>query len=659
MNSITPISVSRDGDFTSTPSSDGPVLGQWYWVLSAPKGSVTPESGATDSDSLDEEEASEEDEKWLGCAVLVGSNFIELNSPHSKSGYQSIRVHLESFWTRLQHEPNAEAVIRARIHQHQEESIRLMGEVQKLTQRLGLTPVAALPGGPTASQGSPSTALAVLSEQNDVNAYGRSLALAKEKELPELFAAIEREHADLATWMKAQTLPLKASVDAMKGSMDVVDDRIFSISLYAGLTENSIKCCDGKPAELGEKLHVMQRMHYMDEESLLDYRAGGMTFNGIDEFDKWMCQPKNRDRIMPFPRTLVAMRVRRQKKERDCEGSLLRAYVNMKLAQSDMFTFLYIRNGDQVWRLDCEMDFGSVLFPDKSLYDPLEPKMAKMFGGRVDQMMTVSEYEVNLTEHLQQQSLSKAWEQANPKADHWRNPHTRNHWRFRPDEWAPVDHSNVYHDECLADIEKKVKEYNRVALIIQGLFDRSMVLHPHLPVQSWFADGFDRAITLVYDASNVLMNGEAPDFEAYRQECNASLRVGSITTGQEDFWLLKEGSRESERIDNDHRNRSEYRPKRFSPYGNPGPGLIAKVRKWSSKSKTAHFSWERKKHTGDYGDTVNCNLSVPTGDLFNVSAYKPGDYLRFFSDPRTREHYLRWAPLLLAAEDYHAGKSSK
>jgi len=38
-----------------------------------------------------------------------------------------------------------------------------------------------------------------------------------------------------------------------------------------------------------------------------------------------------------------------------------------------------------------------------------------------------------------------------------------------------------------------------------------------------------------------------------------------------------------------------------------------------------------------------------------VSAYKPGDFRTFFADPRTRAEYLRWAPLLLEAEEYHAG----
>ena len=49
-------------------------------------------------------------------------------------------------------------------------------------------------------------------------------------------------------------------------------------------------------------------------------------------------------------------------------------------------------------------------------------------------------------------------------------------------------------------------------------------------------------------------------------------------------------------------------------------------------------------------------ITVPVDKLLNVSAYKPGDYKRFLSDPRTRLEYLQWAPLMMAAEDYHGGK---
>lgn len=31
---------------------------------------------------------------------------------------------------------------------------------------------------------------------------------------------------------------------------------------------------------------------------------------------------------------------------------------------ADKWTFLYVRNGEQVWRIACEIDFGSMIFPD-------------------------------------------------------------------------------------------------------------------------------------------------------------------------------------------------------------------------------------------------------------------------------------------------------
>jgi hypothetical protein len=45
--------------------------------------------------------------------------------------------------------------------------------------------------------------------------------------------------------------------------------------------------------------------------------------------------------------------------------------------------------------------------------------------------------------------------------------------------------------------------------------------------------------------------------------------------------------------------------------------------------------------------------------VLNVSAYTPGDFLQFYEDPRTRADYLQWAPLLLAAEDWHAAQAKK
>lgn len=57
------------------------------------------------------------------------------------------------------------------------------------------------------------------------------------------------------------------------------------------------------------------------------------------------------------------------------------------------------------------------------------------------------------------------------------------------------------------------------------------------------------------------------------------------------------------------------------------------------------------------GERLVHEIVVPFEKLFNVSAYRLGDCLMFFRAPRTREHYLERAPMLIAAEEYHRGTS--
>jgi hypothetical protein len=230
-------------------------------------------------------------------------------------------------------------------------------------------------------------------------------------------------------------------------------------------------------------------------------------------------------------------------------------------------------------------------------------------------------------------------------------------WDFdRLDEWEPADPTSVYFDEASEFIAEEIKRYNRIAVIIQGLFDRSMVLHPHQPVQVWNPISFEGAIELVYD-NMTLTHGDKPDFEAYRAELNKTLGPDSIVTGQEDFWLRREADKENERQERDWRNRDRQRSNytRYKPYGNSGPGLVNRMDDWKKRARKAVFRWTYQR--GYFGDGAerNATLEVPSEELLNVSAYTPGDYKRFFSDPRTRQEYLKWAPLLLAAEDYHAG----
>lgn len=619
-------------------------IGQWYWVQS-------------------------DKAEWLGCVVQVGSNYVELQEPSDpKHGFRSIRVHLDDFFKALRFEPNAQEVIKERINFYQHLSSKYLDEVKAVTARLGVSAQTALDQNNGQCQ-----AMATLSSQPDVKTYEAALLQAKNKDLPELFAAIEDANRQLARWMSAETLPLQAEAHGLKSTLKEIDNRIFNVSLYAGLTEKVVQCCDGEPAAFMEKLHVMQRRLYMDEECLLNYKRGGMEFSDISEFDQWLSLSENRDRILPFPRCMVAMQVRRKVKDREADN-ILSVFININLKALDKVTFLYIRNGDRVYRLNCDLDFSELIFPDKAMFDPSEPAMVRMFADRVEKMITLREFNALVVEQSEKDARIKQWEKDNPKeqweATHpgtnwsWGNPNRRLSGSFNPDEWEPLDKSNVYYDECMKEISDKIKQYNRIALIIQGLFDRSEALHPHPPVKTWTPEGFTAAVELVYDGSVALYHGEQPDFEAYRIKCNSSLNADSVVIGQDHYWQTEEAKKECRRRERDWRhNNSDYRPELFKPLGNPGPGYLAKMAVWKPRTHQAIFSWNRERLTDScyagkrYGDPIRTTITVPADELFNVSAYKSGDYKQFFQDPRTRADYLKWAPILLTAEEFCAGNA--
>lgn len=621
-------------------------VGQWYWVS----------------------RKSDKHEKWLVCVMAVGSNYVELRGPDTGRSSWHSRIHFEDACTRLRRETNATQAIRGKVAHYQARVQKNLATAQALTARLGVSPLPALTTAASADAG---RALAVLSGQNDIKQYESALILAKDKTLPDIFKAIREDNETMAAWMAAETLPLQAATDTMKQSIKVIEDRVFNVSLYAGLTENVVMCADGNPAHASERLRVMQRKLYMDEESLLGYRHGGMDFDDITKFDAWLVEPENRDRILPFPRCITAMQVRRRQKNREDDGSLRTMLINIELGALDKATFLYIRNGEQVSRLSCDLDFDELIFPPRAVFEGGEPLMIETFAGRIDGFMSRAEYEDRLREQNEQERKRKEWEMANPEKQ-WESQN-KGSYRFANPYWndvfrdharyEPFDPSSVYYDDGVAAVADEVKKYNRIALVVQGLFDRSDVLHPHSPVHMWTPEGFASAVELIYDGAANLYHGDAPDFEAYRARLNESLDNESIVVGQEIVWEEIEAEKESRRMDNSRFVQSEWRPERFRPTGNPGPGAVARVAAWQPKVRKAVFAWHRERRGRDEyfapkPSLIRTTLTVPADRLLNVSAYQPGDFKQFFRDPRTRAQYLKWAPMLLLAEEYHAGNIS-
>jgi hypothetical protein len=634
-------------DIDSCEQSESVEIGQWFWVN---------DDNDNDNDNDNNDDVNEKD-RWFGCVVDIGSNYVELESHNSHVE----RIHANEFWKKCKPEPNYEKVIKDHIELHRNKIHELMHEVQELTKKLGIAP------SPELGDGSETRALVTLNNNNqNMHDYKLALIEAQKEKFPNLFNRIQKVNEAMVYWLKAPLIAMRAQASEMTEIINQVEDRIFNVELYAGLTEEVVKIADGKPAKKDEKIQLMQRMCYMDEECLAQYEVGGMEFKDIDEFDEWLTRPQNRDRILPFERCIVSFKVRRKTKLRDnFEIRSLWHFIQFhKLQEADKSTFLYLRNGQQIYRLSTSIEFGEQLFPDLDREQLKEKLWALTYRDRVEELITDGDYQAirkedarKLWEWRKKVKEKEAIEAKGEKLDTPWGP-----WDWRPEviskRYTPFDKSNIFYDDIAKKIEEDIKYHNRIALVIQGLLDRSPVFSPHPTWNIWMLDGFQNALELIYDDSRALIPGDAPNFEAYRTKLNESLTIGSITIGQEEQWERKEAEKECKRLDKSRYGRQyNYRPKVFRPYGNPGPGLLARVVRYDEKKKTCTYEWYRERlHPNWYkNDKIKEKITIKISKILNVDAYKPGDFKKFFNDPRTRADYIQWAPLLLEAEEYHAG----
>lgn len=614
-----------------------PELGQWYWVK-------------------------DKDGDWLACVAKVGSNYAKMMGVNEVT----MRIHLDDFYETCRFEPNVAGVIAAKVDQRKMEVRQLLAEVEAVTARLGVGYSAAVAIG----QGSEGHALAKLTPDLDVSGYKTSLVKAKKEDLPALFKKIESANSSMAKWMKAETLPLKAQLKQMEKVIGRIDTRIYNIELYAGLTEQVVMIRDGEPAPTAERIRLMQRRCYMDEECLAQYQVGGMEFQDIGDFDAWLAKPENCNRILPFPRCVVSFQVRRHTKARALPRSMVEFFNRIDEIDADKLTFLYIRNGERVYRMNTQLEFGEQLFPDVERNMLMSGAQLWVETGidSIHKIITDAQYHGLIDDYKAAKAAHKVKEAAH-KAEHreWaakkkaaktegrvfkeREPFL---FLFPFTDTDPVtrhkkhEPGSIFYDDVQKKVANEMQRFNRIGIIIQGLLDRSPVLHPHPPWKIWSSDGFDQALELIYDDSRTLTTGEKPNFEEYRDRLNASLKSGSVTVGQHAAWMRSFK-------DDDDLGRHSRRQKQ-KHYNDPGPGVVMRIEKYEPRTGRCHYAWSRPGESRDTeGEEFRVLFKCDSSQVLNVDAYTPGDFKLFFSDARTRAEYLKWAPLLLEAEEYHAG----
>lgn len=213
-----------------------------------------------------------------------------------------------------------------------------------------------------------------------------------------------------------------AELEPMLKMAKRLEDGIGAVNLYLGRDEYIETLRDGEAAPANVPLTIRQLVLAMDEESALNAAEGGIDFRNIDAFTEWLLEdPAHLDQVIPERRAVVAMMPRRASKQYEDP------WTAMSAAEADKESWWLIRNGDQVYLHTTDFQVGRRLVPGRD-------EFTGMFAGR--------------TRHGEYEPLkpgTKAWLDAEERAD------------------------------------ARTRHYMKIALILQGLVDRTTVFHP-LPV---------------------------------------------------------------------------------------------------------------------------------------------------------------------------------
>lgn len=201
---------------------------------------------------------------------------------------------------------------------------------------------------------------------SDADNSPESLALVQSGTAQQVLALTERGEMlqDKVQTIKSHMQMLIASarremeekVSALDKKLSVVKDyvknlqRIITVmNLYTGKNVDVVIVRDGTPAPDGEPISIRQRILFMDEEYLASAENGGIDYNDIAEFNRWLSEPENLDIILPEQRCIVAMKPKRYNANYSHDW-----YTNKLLNQWNHHTYVFFRDGERILMIDSD-----------------------------------------------------------------------------------------------------------------------------------------------------------------------------------------------------------------------------------------------------------------------------------------------------------------
>lgn len=382
---------------------------------------------------------------------------------------------------------------------------------------------------------------------------------------------------------------LEREMAPMREKLALMGDGIDALNIFLGRDEEIIPIRDGERAPADEIISVRQMVLAMDEESLIAADEDGIDFRNIDDFTEWLMRSESHiEQIIPEIKSVVALIPRRAEKR---YGD---PWMQDAADKENNRTYWLIRNGECLWLTTTEFTVGDRVVPTDREFTDLF--VVKGSFGRDDHPM---------------QPGTSEWEKAEKAAD------------------------------------KRTRHYMKVALLLEGLVERTTVFHPHEGVSFLDQSHYDTGrVRVILDAENALSSGR-PSFRDWQREKMSNLREGMRIVGAFASRMRTYSSKDSG---------SDTRPDGATP-SNDG---IYIVREAESAYRSWTFSFERME--ANVWDDSIMDFRRPktkgTGYLSGSEEWVvPLDSVTieeidYYLNSRTERHaYLSMVPTLRAARE--------
>lgn len=300
-------------------------------------------------------------------------------------------------------------------------------------------------------------------------------------------SGLEKKRREIEAASKELQRRLEAEMDraneVLAPMMEMVrrmEEGIWTVNLYLGRDEQITTLRDGEPADASEPIVARQMVLAMDEEALVSAEEGGIDFRDIDKFDEWLlASPDHLDQVLPETRGVVVLTPRAKGKE-----YVEDPWTNAELNKENFTSYWLIRNGEKVYRMVTDFNCGKTLVP-------LQDEFTSFFERE--------RHDYDLGERVK--------EPLKPGSSEW----------MKAEKAASA----------------RQRHYMRVALIMQGLIERTTVFHPLPAADISFLgpEAYDAGyVRIVTDAEKALTTGKET-FRDWQTRLNAELRTGMRIVG--------------------------------------------------------------------------------------------------------------------------------